>query len=250
MTLTHVLPGKASRRLESDPAKSSLKTPQSSPGVRGWAAGGERERSRLIRAGGVLRIEGLKDGTAVHLRKPTMEDVDRSLSFFRTLSPDERRYLRVDVTRKEVVEARIQQAEAGDVYRIVALVDDEIVGDGALNLSLAPWRRHVGEILVGEIRVIVDPASRRRWLGTALIRDLFCVAQRLMLEMVVVRIAAPQLAARELCERLGFRVDGVMPEEVEDSEGNLHAMVLLSCHLDEMWKALRDFYPSDNWPDG
>ena len=50
-----------------------------------------------------MALESLKNGTAVLLREPTMDDLERSRRFFLSLSPEDRRYLRVDVTRPEVV---------------------------------------------------------------------------------------------------------------------------------------------------
>jgi L-amino acid N-acyltransferase YncA len=174
-----------------------------------------------------------------------MDDLERSRRFFLALPPDDRRYLRVDVTQREVVERRIQQAESGEVYRIVALVGDEMIADGALELSGETWARHIGEI-----RVIVARDYRCRRLGAMLIGELFHVAQQRGVEKVVVKMAAPQKAARKICERLGFDVDAVLPEHVKDSEGKLHDLVVMSCTLDAMWKELKDFYRQDDWPDG
>ncbi|MHC4414641.1 MAG: GNAT family N-acetyltransferase [Planctomycetota bacterium] len=187
----------------------------------------------------------MKDGTAVVVREPVTEDLERSLRFFQGLPLDDRRYLRADVTQREIVERRIRQAEAGEVYRIVATVGDDIIAEGALEFSEQAWHSHLGEI-----RVIVAPAYRCRRLGALLIGELFRVAQRRGVEKVVVKMAEPQTAARKICERLGFRVDAVLPDHIKDSEGKLHPLVVMSCTLDEMWRELRDFYQVDDWPDG
>ncbi len=192
-----------------------------------------------------MKYEAIKDGTTVMLREPTMEDLEPALSFFTKLPQEDRRYLRVDVTKKEIVERRILQGERGEVYRIVALDDDRIVGDGALEFSGAVWNRHLAEI-----RVIVDRNYRAKRLGALLIQELFRVAQEREVEKVVVNVAGPQTAARKTCERLGFHVDAVLPDHVKDSEGKLHPMIVMSCTLDEMWRELKDFYHEDNWPDG
>ena len=82
-----------------------------------FAAGG---CSGLVQKGGTVKLEALKNGTAVVLREPTMEDVDRLRKFFLSLPPEDQKYLREDVTQKEIVERRIRQAELGDVRRLVA----------------------------------------------------------------------------------------------------------------------------------
>jgi RimJ/RimL family protein N-acetyltransferase len=192
-----------------------------------------------------VKLEALKDGTAVTLRPPTMDDLERLRQFFLNLPPEDRRYFRVDVTQKEVVERRIRQAESGEAQRLMALVGDEVVGVGGLEFSGEGWHRHLGEI-----RVIVAQDYRRQKLGALLVSELFGEAQKLGIEKVVVKMAAPQTAARKICERLGFQVDAVLPDHVKDAEGKAHAQVVMSCTLDEMWKELQDFQRTDDWPDG
>ncbi len=51
----------------------------------------------------------LKDGRTVHIRPLLATDTDASLAFFGGLPPEERRYLRRDVTDPEVVLARIRE---------------------------------------------------------------------------------------------------------------------------------------------
>ena len=88
-----------------------------------------------------MKVEALKDGTTVLLREPTMDDVDRSLRFFLDLPAEDRRYLRVDVTQRDIVERRIRDSVEGFTHRLVAVVDDKIVADGALEFSGESWRR-------------------------------------------------------------------------------------------------------------
>ena len=192
-----------------------------------------------------MKYEGLKDGKTVLLREPTMEDVDRSLRFFLDLPPDDRRYLRVDVTKRDLVERRIRDAVEGRVHRLVAVADDKIVADGALEFSAEAWRRHFGEI-----RVIVARDYQRLRLGALLIKALFHAAEQRGMEKVVAKMAAPQTGARKIFERLGFHVDSVLPDYIKDADGKLQSLVVLSCTLDEMSKELRDFYKTDHWPDG
>jgi L-amino acid N-acyltransferase YncA len=192
-----------------------------------------------------MRLEGLKDGKTVLLREPTLDDVEDSHRFFLDLPPDDRRYLRVDVTKKDLVERRIRDALEGRVHRLVAIADDKIVADGALEFSSEAWRRHVGEI-----RVIVAHEYQRKRLGALLIRSLFNEAKQRGMEKVVAKMAAPQNGARKVFERLGFHVDSVLPDYIKDADGKLQSMVVMTCALDEMSKELREFYKQDHWPDG
>ena len=59
----------------------------------------------------------LKDGTAVVIREIGAEDLEESLAFFRALPEDDRRYLRRDVTQREIVERRLADVASGRVRR-------------------------------------------------------------------------------------------------------------------------------------
>lgn len=192
-----------------------------------------------------MKIEALRYGTTVVLREPTMDDVEDSLRFFKDLPPEDRKYLRVDVTQRENVEQRIKDALEGRTYRIIALVNDKIIADGALEFSRDDWRRHAGEI-----RAIVAHEYQRRGLGALLIKALYGVAHQRGVEKLVAKMASPQTGARKTLERLGFHVDSVLPDYIKDANGGVQSMVIMSCALDELSKELKGFYKTDHWPDG
>ena len=81
------------------------------------------------------KTETLKDGTKVTIKNLTVEDIDRLMSFYLSLPEEDLKYLRVDVTNRNIVKQRIEFAEAGDVFRIIALQGDSIIADGALKLT-------------------------------------------------------------------------------------------------------------------
>lgn len=174
-----------------------------------------------------------------------MDDVEPSLRFYRNLPPEDRRYLRVDVTQRDVVERRIRKAMEGRIHRIIALVDDQIVADGTLERSEEMWRRHLGEI-----RVVVAREYQRRGLGRLIIADLYRTAEQQGVEKIVAKMAAPQTGARKIFERLGFHVDSVLPDYIKDADGKLQSLVVMTCSLDELSKELKDFHRTDDWPDG
>lgn len=192
-----------------------------------------------------IKSEGLSDGTTVCLRPLTSADVDASHGFFVGLSLEDRRYLRSDVADRQFVEQRLASVATGDVYLLGAIVGDEIVGHGALELSGHRWRRHMGEI-----RVLVHKRYRRLGLGALMIRELFRHAEHLEVEKVVVKMAVPQVGARKICERLGFTTDAVLPGYARDASGDLHDVIVMSCALGQFWQGMHDFYKRDDWPDG
>lgn len=198
-----------------------------------------------LRKGGRMKFEMLKNGKTVLLRDMTAEDKDQSLHFFRSLSDEDRRYLRKDVTREDIVEGRIRQAVSGEVLRMVAVFEETIVADGSLEFSGDQWRSHMGEI-----RVIIAPKFRRQRLARIMVRELFEEAQKRHIEKVVVKLLGPQTAVRSACEKMGFRVDAVIPDYAKDQKGQLQSLLVMSCTLDHWWKEMKDAFQESNWPDG
>lgn len=184
----------------------------------------------------------LKDGTNVVIRPMTGDDVERSFAFFQRLPEEDRRYLRVDVTRRENVERRIQTMSAARVKRLVAVVNDDIVADGALELSREEWTAHTGEI-----RLIVSRDYQRRGLGMLMARELYLLAISEKLEAIVVRMARPQVAAHSIFRRLGFEEEYSIPDHVLDRSGERHDLLLMRCDVEAMWRELETFFQQYDW---
>jgi RimJ/RimL family protein N-acetyltransferase len=189
-----------------------------------------------------MKYEILDDGTNIVLREPTAEDQQSSIDFFLSLPDDDRRYLRIDVNRPGVVERRLEQSQTGEVYRLWAFVGDEIAADGALEFSGEKWGGSLGEI-----RVIVGREYQRRGLGTLLMQVLFRVAEERQLERIVMKMLEPQTSMRAACEKLGFRVDAVLPDYVKDQDGITQSLVVMTCTLDQWFHEMKDFYEEKNW---
>jgi ribosomal protein S18 acetylase RimI-like enzyme len=187
----------------------------------------------------------LSDGTAFALQELTTKDVDWLMSFFTSLSSKDRRYLRFDVTRKDLVLRRLEESETGRAYRAAAVVKDEIVGYCAILMSQESWQAHIGEI-----RLIIKPEFRGKQLAPALISHLVKRAEKSGVERLVIKVAAPQIDLRHTLEEHGFHIDAVLPNQVKDREGKVHPLVVMSCSLSEMAQTLREFYRSADWPDG
>ncbi len=186
--------------------------------------------------------ETLKDGKEVLIRELTLEDLDRLMKFYRELPLEDRKYLRVDVTNRDVVKERIAMSKTGKVFRIVALDGDEIVADGALELSPEEWSKHLGEL-----RVIVAKAYQRKGLGMIMMRELYHLAAEKKVEKLVVRMMRPQIAARNICRKLGFHEEHLFPDYVKDMEGKPQDLIVMTCNMNEFWKELERFYLDSDW---
>lgn len=188
------------------------------------------------------KTETLKDGKKVVIRNLTLKDLDRLMAFYRTLPPEDRKYLRVDVTDRKVVAERIRLTASGRVFRIIALHKDKIVGDGALELSGEEWRRHQGEV-----RMIVARPFRRKGLGMIMIRELYFLAAAKSVETIIAKMMRPQKGAQTIFHRLGFREEALLPDYVRDLSGKTQDLIIMICKLSDMWEELDQFYSDSDW---
>jgi L-amino acid N-acyltransferase YncA len=184
----------------------------------------------------------LMDGTEVLVRPMTADDLDRSFAFFQALPEEDRAYLRADTSRWEVVERRIRLMETGSVKRLVAILDDEIVADGALELRGPGWKEHVGEL-----RLIVARPFRRRGLGMLMARELYQLAAAEKVKEIVVEMMRPQVAAQSIFRKLGFREEGVLPAHVRDVRGQKQDLLVMRCDMEALWQELEEYLASTDW---
>jgi len=190
----------------------------------------------------VQKTVRLKDRTEVMIREMTVEDLERSLAFFQSLPEEDRAYLRRDVVQHEVVNQRIREMQSGEVRRLVATVDDQIVADGSLESSSEEWKRHVGEM-----RLIVARSHQRQGLGILMARELFLLAASAKMEEVIVKIMRPQKAARSIFQRLGFHQEVVLPDYLKDLAGRKQDMILMRCDLEALWRKMEDSLALGDW---
>jgi RimJ/RimL family protein N-acetyltransferase len=173
----------------------------------------------------------LKDGKAITIRRMRPDDVERSYAFFCALPPQDRVYLRTDVTRRELVERRTIEVDGCRAERVVAVRNDEIVADGTLELRGHGWGDNVAEV-----RLIVARPWQRVGLGTVVARELFHLASMQRVDRIVVRLMRPQVGAHRIFRRLGFHEEFLIPEHVRDQDGTWQDLIIMRCPLDELWR--------------
>jgi RimJ/RimL family protein N-acetyltransferase len=91
---------------------------------------------------------------------------------------------------------------------------------------------------VGEIRVAVGCAHRRKGLGTALAAALVNIATDLGIEKIIVQVVDNQLAARRTFEKLGFHREAVLPHHVMDIAGMKRDLIVLANDVSLIWAAM------------
>ncbi|MFQ6069744.1 MAG: GNAT family N-acetyltransferase [Candidatus Aminicenantales bacterium] len=188
------------------------------------------------------KTETLKDGTKVTIRNLTLDDLDKMMKFYRSLPPEDRKYLKIDVTNRQIVEQRIRLTEKGNVIRIIALLKDEIIADGMLELITEEWRKHQGEI-----RVIVASSYRRKRLGLIMMRELYFLAVQKNVESILVEMMRPQIGAQKICRILGFREEALLPDYVRDQTGESQDLIIMTCNIKHLWEELDHLYSNSDW---
>src|SRR3990170_2864766 len=100
------------------------------------------------------------NGIEINFRLMEPSDRDAVLAFARSLPDHDLLYLRLDITKTEVVDEWVANIESGRTVTVLAETGDEILGYAILHRDDVSWRRHVGEI-----RVMLKPDLRGFGLG-------------------------------------------------------------------------------------
>jgi L-amino acid N-acyltransferase YncA len=172
----------------------------------------------------------LKDGTLVTLRPLESNDADLLVTFFQGIPAHERWYLRHDVTDPAVVRSWAKDINYERVIPIVALRDEQIIGDATLHRH-----RHGSCVHVGEIRLVIDPAVRAKRLGTWMMLDLIQLATSLGLEKLIAEIPSSETAVIRALRHLDFVREAIIPELHKDVHGNAYDLVIMVKNLAPAW---------------
>jgi len=159
----------------------------------------------------------------VTLSPLTSSVVDDVWFFFDRLPDGDRTFVKEPVTDRATVVTWLDDDRAS---RFVAKSEGRIVGYFAVYPGVG-WSRHVGEI-----RLVVDPQSRRMGIGHHLARRALREAVEAGLTKVVVEVAASQDSTIALFTGLGFVAEALLVDHVQDPEGNLSDLIVLANHID------------------
>jgi L-amino acid N-acyltransferase YncA len=163
----------------------------------------------------------------IRLMEPTEADKAAILNFARKLNENDLLYLRTDITDPTVVSQWIQNLETSQTTSLVAEVNGEVAGYASVHNEPARWTR-----CVGELRVNAGQHFRGVGLGRALVAEAFSLGKALGLRKLYGMLTPDQHGARTAFERLGFRVEAALHEWVQDRNGRLRDILVLTYELD------------------
>lgn len=178
----------------------------------------------------------LASGQVITIAKLSKEsDVERLRSFFISLPPESRHYLRYNVTNAGFLAARLAQLDNESHWRIVAELDGEIVGDATMDREPFAWTHHVAEL-----RAVVHPDHQNKGVLAMMLEDLLALGAKAKIERLFTEVVGAQTEAIAALEKEGFVYEATRKRYAKDSSGKLHDVIIMSNDLEQMWKRLKE----------
>lgn len=168
----------------------------------------------------------LADGSAVLIRHLIPQDRGEIGGFFERVPDEDRAFLKQDLLNRYEVEVWLDEIDIDRETVMVAVIDGRIVGTAALERQRHGWSRHVGAI-----RIVADPALRRRGLGHLLAETIFDLARNVGLEKLLAEMAADQPGPIRVFKRLGFRTEATLNDQVKDRHGRKHDLLIMAHYM-------------------
>ena len=148
----------------------------------------------------------LRDGTRVLLRVLNENDGGRLGAMFAKVSADDAEAMRDNVKDPAAIQKWIDELDYGRVIPLVAVVNDEIVGDATLHLGRGPYRHKA------DVRIFLSKPYRQRGLGTAMLKSLIDIAKRLELHLLTVEVIANRTSVIRAFRGMGFQMQTTLPD--------------------------------------
>jgi ribosomal protein S18 acetylase RimI-like enzyme len=167
------------------------------------------------------RIVALESGHLAGLRE-----------FLDALPDGDVTFIKEDVREREVAQAWV--SGGGTTRRWIALGEGGDSVEGIVSVRpLLGWSSHVGEL-----RLVVAPASRGAGLGRALAVHALRAALEDGLQKVEVEVVAEQEGAVRMFTDLGFRPEALLADHIRDRDGELQDLLVLAHDAREEWSAM------------
>jgi L-amino acid N-acyltransferase YncA len=165
----------------------------------------------------------LRDGRSATIRVMEPGDLDKIIEFAKSLPADDLLFLRTDITDRNVVKQWVDAIRGGQTITLLAEIDGEMAAYASVHLEQARWTRRVGEI-----RINTSPRFRGDGLGRRLAAEIFDLARSIGLKKITAQMTTEQTAARAAFEHLGFQVEAMLTDWVEDRRGRARDLLVMT----------------------
>jgi RimJ/RimL family protein N-acetyltransferase len=149
------------------------------------------------------------------------------------LPQEDRLFLKDDVTTESWAERFIRRIGRGEATSLIAELDGKVLAEATLYRATHGWSTHVGEL-----RVAVARAYRRRGLATALAGLLVRLATDQGVDKFIVEVVENQVGALRTFEKLGFHKEAVLRDHVKDRSGMRRDLLILANDVSHIWAAM------------
>jgi acetyltransferase len=146
-------------------------------------------------------MKTLADGTRLLLRPLTHEDKAGLVDLFARASKEDLEYFRSDAGDPVMVERWVDDLNLKEVYPLVAVVNDRIVGDATLHFG-ERYHRHLAWM-----RIFLDREYRGRGIGMLMLHSLIDIARRLGLQQLYAEVVSTQHRVIKAVQDLGFQYE-------------------------------------------
>jgi L-amino acid N-acyltransferase YncA len=168
----------------------------------------------------------LKDGTGITVRALSPQDRATVGAFFDRVPEEDRTFLKEDLLNREEVEIWLDGIDIDRETVMVAQSHKQIIGTAVLERHRSGWAQHVGEI-----RIVADPAFRRRGLGQLLAQTVFDLAKNSGVEKLTAEMVADEPGPIRVFKRLGFRTEATLNDQVKDRNGDKHDLLVMAHYM-------------------
>ncbi|MCU0573351.1 MAG: GNAT family N-acetyltransferase [Syntrophobacteraceae bacterium] len=169
------------------------------------------------------RSSVLVNGEMVHFRCLRASDEELLRSFFLSIPETEAANLRHDIRSPEVVSSWVHSLDFKRVFPLMAMDEElqNIIAVSSLHFQKGVYRH------IAEIRIVVGKAYRKLGLGSALIKELIEVANRLGLHFLKAEVPMENQLAIRAFRQLGFEVKCTLERYYMTRSGDTKDIVLM-----------------------
>lgn len=173
------------------------------------------------------RLVTLSDGLRVLIRPLIKDDKAQLLKLFAEAPQEDLDYFRSDAKDPAIVASWCDELDYAQVFPLVALINEQIVGDATLHIGTG-YSRHVGWV-----RLYLDRDYRRRGIGGLMLSGLIDVGRKVGLQQLVAEVVMNQLQVIKAFQNLGFKQEFIYRDFFMTSQGETIDVSLLVLRLVE-----------------
>lgn len=168
-----------------------------------------------------MKTVTLKDGREVLIRKFQMDDKERFIEMYESLSAEAVRWGMPPYDRERLERGWLSNMQ--NFISIVALYNDKIVGHA--QIFKLPHSRRKG---TGDLVIYLHQGFQNVGLGTAMMDELIALARTEGLHRIGLSVIADNKLAIHLYQKFGFESEGLKKDAYFGEDGRYHDELMMS----------------------